>query len=144
MKRGSEQLDLYRLKINSVRTATRRDRVRAWPRTDLVFEIVQTRDGYFDEDIQKKVDLGSMKPPAPDFKYRAGCTLLIDPELLKIRRVIKTEARVDDEEGFKNLRNFIEQGMNRLNAFALGRGSIGQKEPFAVLHSHERSDTHGW
>ncbi len=142
--RGGEQLDLYRLKINSVRTATRRDRVRAWPRTDLVFEIVQTRDGYFDENIQKKVDLGSMEPPAPDFKYRAGCTLLIDPELLKIRRVIKTEARVDDEEGFKNLRKFIEQGMNRANAFALGRGSIGQKEPFAVLHSHERSDTHGW
>jgi hypothetical protein len=144
VKSGRGSLDLYRLKINSVRTATRRDRVRAWPRTDLVFEIVQTRDGYFDKDLQRRVDNGAVPPPEPDFKYRAGCTLLIDPELLKVRRVIKTEARVDDEAAFNSLRGFIEQGMNRASAFAPSRSAYAQKEQFAVLHSHEKGESHGW
>lgn len=45
--------------------------------TDLVVEIIQSRNGYFDPKVQAKADKGD-KVKAPDFILRGGCTMLID------------------------------------------------------------------
>ena len=84
---GQPQQTIYRndwgdpsVEVHSVRTALRRDRA-ARSSTDLVIEVTQRRRGYFDPDEQESADRGPAFDPEQDgdFKYRAGCTILIDP-----------------------------------------------------------------
>ena len=60
---------------------------------EYVVEIIQARKGYFDSEVQKKIDLGTVrsKKPEQDFVYRTGCTLLIDARSFEIRRIIRTQ-----------------------------------------------------
>ena len=95
--------------------------------TDLVVELVQKRKGFFDADVQKKVDEGAkgfeFDKVQADFYFRGGCTLIIDPITAKIRYCIRK--RITSDERLRHEREF--------------RTSHGDdhdgNNPFAFLHS---------
>ena len=95
---------------------------------DLIVEIVQKRKGFFDADVQKKVDAGAngfeYDKVEADFTFRGGCTLIIDPDTAKIRyciaKNIRSDKRLGDERDFRT-----------------GHGDDHDpNNPFAFLHSH--------
>ncbi len=110
-------------------------------KTHLVVEITQRRRGYFDREIQAKVDAGKVRPGKPDFTYRAGCTLLIDPATQKVRRVMRTAGDIADDGQLDRIRGFLRgEGDANANAFDAGFaedfGVTGERdEPFALLHN---------
>lgn len=103
-----------KFQVHSVRMASRIGN-RGQLEREYVVEIIQSRDGYFDAEIQKLVDTGKItqakklwkelyrkKPFKRDFRYRCGCTLLIDTKSYEIRRVIRTRYRVDEDAGLNS------------------------------------------
>jgi len=124
-------------------------------RLDLVAELVQRRAGYFDTAVQEKVDKGprvsggKRKPwaftkeeakeldrplaPEPDFWFRGGSTLVIDPEAGDIRycvhKSVRSESRLTRQRAF-------EQSGALPGAALTYFGSRG-RNPFALLHSAE-------
>jgi hypothetical protein len=134
------------LEIHSARPALRRT-VDGSIRTDLVIEATQRRRGYFDRDKQRLMDalpVGS-DFEEPDFKYRAGCTILIDPKTAEVRRIIRTAGNIANNDELERVRRFLvgEAGTTG-NAFDAGLpGSLWQSaklrdEPFALLHQMEQ------
>lgn len=130
------------VEVHSVRPAIRRTLSGEF-RTDLVVEITQRRRGYFDPEEQKAVDTGKRKPSKDgDFKYRAGCTILIDPVKQEIRRVIRTPGTVADDRQLERVRRFLTGEFDTGgNAFDAGQPNSlrvaslrAAKEPFAFLH----------
>lgn len=125
------------IEVHSVRTAMKQGAL-GWPEQHMVVVLTQWRAGFFDKDKQKAKD----QDPNPvnglerDFKYRAGCTLLIDPEEMKIRRVIRTPGTVADEDELDRMRNYLLSGLTPPDAFApvAARFAVSA-EPFAFLHS---------
>jgi hypothetical protein len=75
------------LQINCVRP-TRRIGPEGRVITDLVIEITQCRYGYLDSLVQNYVDRGEIPLAPPDFLFRGGCTLLVDPETALVRYCI--------------------------------------------------------
>lgn len=129
------------LEVHSVRTALRRS-ARGAPTTDLVVEVTQRRRGYFDRERQKEMDAAGGPGPAEsdfgDFRYRAGCTLLIDPDTMDVRRVIKTPGAIDDDDELERVRRFLSDGgLEPGNAFQFARRAMMAREPFALLHRDE-------
>jgi hypothetical protein len=124
------------VEVHSVRTALRRGSRGGTPVTDLVVEITQRRRGYFDEATQKQMDALPNEPPGDgDFMYRTGCTILIDPGTLEVRRVIRTTKPIDDNEGLNAMRRFLTEGdLEPTNAFVPARDAIRDTERFALLH----------
>ena len=101
--------------------------------------ITQWRAGCFDKGKQKEMDKkkGAYADPERDFRYRAGCTLLIDPEGMRIRRVIRTPGTVADEDELDRMRRYLLDGLSPPNAFApVAARFSSTAEPFALLHSH--------
>ncbi len=144
----SDKDGLPSVEIHSVRPTIRRIK-QGGARTDLVIEITQRRRGYFDPDKQKAMDAPSSTPLSRDehgdFKFRAGCTILIAPDTQEIRRVIKTRGTVSDDTELETVRRFLtgESGATG-NAFDAGLAqslmSINSEmrdEPFALLHDQE-------
>jgi hypothetical protein len=130
--------NLANIEIHSVRTAIKRGAL-GLPEPHIVVVITQWRAGFFDKDTQKKRDkeIGAFDDPARDFRYRAGCTLLIDPEGMRIRRVIRTPGKVDDEDELDRMRRYLLDGLNPPDAFApVAARFSSSAEPFALLHSH--------
>lgn len=141
VSRGREGLAV---EIHSVRPAIRRgplDRTTA----DLVIEVTQRRDGYFDPAVQRAMDArpaGTPAPVPPDFRYRAGATVIVDPATSEVRRVIRTRGTVVDDDELGRVRRFLQGGSpGRDNAFdgvleeSIGRRSLLRRdEPFALLH----------
>jgi hypothetical protein len=125
------------VEVHSVRTALRRS-ARGATVTDLVVEITQRRRGYFDAGKQKREDANGVDPvTGGDFLYRAGCTLLIDPVTMGVRRVIRTAGTVNDDAQLGRVRRFLtEGGLQPDNAFWLARDAIHALEPFALLHQY--------
>jgi hypothetical protein len=123
------------VEVHSVRTALRRS-PRGAPSTDLVVEITQRRRGYFDEARQKQIDESSVPPPDDgDFRYRAGCTVLINPTTMEVRRVIRTPGTIADDVQLGRVRRFLtEGGLEPGNAFYFARTAMNAREPFALLH----------
>jgi hypothetical protein len=123
------------VEVHSVRTALRRT-LRGAPSTDLVVEITQRRRGYFDEDMQKAMDAPGSQPTGEgDFRYRAGCTLLINPTTMEVRRVIRTPGTIADDVQLGRMRRFITGGgLEPGNAFDSARVALHAREPFALLH----------
>jgi hypothetical protein len=123
------------VEVHSVRTAIRRS-PRGAPTTDLVVEITQRRRGFFDEARQQEMDRpGSQPPDDSDFLYRAGCTLLINPTTMEVRRVIRTPGTIADDRQLARVRQFLtDGGLEPGNAFDFARTAINQREPFALLH----------
>jgi len=133
----SRTTKLPSVEVHSVRTALRRS-PRGATVTDLVVEITQRRRGYFDEDQQRKTDaLGREPDDDGDFRYRAGCTVLIDPLSMRLRRVIRTPGAVNDDRHLARVRRFLtDGGIEPDNTFWLTRNALNEREPFALLHRH--------
>ncbi|WP_287053071.1 hypothetical protein [Mesorhizobium sp.] len=126
------------IEIHSVRTAMKRGPL-GWPEQHIVVVVTQWRAGFFDKGEQAKMDAqpGAWDLPGRDFKYRAGCTLLIDAEEMKIRRVIRTPGTVADNDELDRMRRYLLDGLTPPNAFAgIGDRFRESAEPFAFLHSH--------
>lgn len=126
------------VEVHSVRRALRRT-AKGSTTSDLVVEITQRRAGYFDSDVQKAKDKqGSLaKSDKGDFKYRTGCTLLIDPVNMNVRRVIRTPGDILDDVELERQRQFIsEGGLPPNNAYEAATRAMSSREPFALLHRH--------
>lgn len=127
----------YAIEVHSVRTANRAGRD-GWPLSEVVVELTQRRRGYFDLGRQQAVDSGQIAvsdDELGDFRYRAGCTLLIDPTTLRFRRVIRTAGDIDDDETLGRMRAFLSGGSAEpANAFDAPFAGLALGEPFAMLH----------
>ncbi len=123
------------VEVHSVRTALRRS-PRGATVSDLVVEITQRRRGYFDPKVQESKD--ALQPSDQledqDFIYRAGCTLLINPVTMQVRRVIRTRGTVTDDEELERVRQFLTTGLSAGNAFHSPQAVAQAREPFALLH----------
>jgi hypothetical protein len=130
---------LVAVEVHSVRWAQRRS-ARGSTVTDLVVEITQRRRGYFDPEVQRLKDASGQSEPddVGDFRFRSGCTLLMDPVTRAVRRVIKTPGTIKDSVRLESLRRFLcEGGLEPSNAFSPARAALTSREPFALLHRHE-------
>ena len=144
----SDKNGIPRLEVHSVRPA-RRIGPEDQTLTDLVIEMTQRRRGYFDPEIQDQVDRGEISPPKPDFIFRGGCTLLVDPETAKVRYCVYK--RIMSHSRIERTRHNLQGDSNpSLRATYLGdpRGTYFQRlisgmhganeaaqiEPFALLH----------
>ena len=140
--RSPSSINSVAVEVHSVRRALRRS-PRGETVADLVVEITQRRRGYFDPDKQKEMDKpGISHPPHEkgDFRYRAGCTVLMDPTTMEVRRVIRTAGTIADDEQLKRVRKYITEGAaGPSNAFQPARKAIQEREPFALLHRQPES-----
>lgn len=126
------------VEIHAVRTAMKRGPL-GWPEQHMVVAVTQWRAGFFDKEKQKDKDAtpGAWADAERDFKYRAGCTLLIDPAGTQIRRVIRTPGTVDNEDELDRMRHYLLNGLSPPNAFEPTAARFSASaEPFALLHSH--------
>jgi hypothetical protein len=132
--------NLPSLEVHSVRTA-RRPIEGGGTKLDLVMELVQRRRGYFTAERQAEAD--SLPPDSPrfwderdlkqDFKFRGGCTLLIDAETGDIRycvlKSIRSDARLARQRAFASgVGNSLRATYSPVDPHAAIR------EPFALLH----------
>lgn len=128
------------VEVHSVRTALRRGPRGGALVSDLVVEITQRRRGYFDPKVQELKDKPGQGEPADDgdFVYRAGCTLLINPVTMEVRRVIRTPRTIAENQQLERMRRFLtEGGLEPANAFYRARDALNALEPFALLHRDE-------
>jgi hypothetical protein len=144
----SEEFPGPAVEVHSVRPALRRT-IDGSLRTDLVIEVTQRRRGYFDPEIQHQLDNQTAAPPAqlpkPDFIFRAGCTVLIDPRRSVVRRVIRTPGTIADNNELDRVRRFLVGDVEVVgNAFDAGliesyatADPRTRAEPFALLHRLE-------
>jgi hypothetical protein len=126
------------IEIHSVRTAMKRSAL-GWPEPHMVVVVTQWRAGFFDRKKQADMDkqVRASAHPERDFKYRSGCTLLIDPEKMRIRRVIRTPGTVADDGELERMRRYLLDGLAPPNAFmGVAERFKESTEPFAFLHSH--------
>ena len=72
--------------------------------TDLVVEIIQSRDGYFEPEIQAKADRGD-KVKEADFILRGGCTMLIDSREGTVRYCIYK--RLNSDNRLNRMREYL-------------------------------------
>ena len=131
--------------IHSVRTALRRD-TRGTIVTDLVVEITQRRRGYFTEEEQRKVDAEGPRcwHGRGDFRYRSGCTIVIDTIHNSFRHIIRTPGMIDNDVELGLVRSFLTgdagpstDAFDGLRAASQREPSYRtMKEPFAILHRH--------
>lgn len=132
----SSSTNTVAVEVHSVRTALRRG-PRGGIVSDVVVEITQRRRGYFDREVQTAKD-ASPVPLADDdfdFKYRAGCTLLLNPVTMEVRRVIRTRGTIADDRELERVRHFVvDGGLSPDDAFYPARSAIERREPFALLH----------
>jgi hypothetical protein len=117
--------------------------------TELVVEMTQRRHGYYDPQLQERVDGGQIGPPPPDFIYRGGCTLLVDPQTGLVRyciyKRIRSKNRLDrmrrfltgDEEPSPGATYFGDPAriyFQRTAARVKGGEEGAGVEPFALVH----------
>jgi hypothetical protein len=122
------------VEVHSVRWAARRGR-RGGLVPDLVVEVTQRRRGYFDRKRQEQADATGNVSDDGDFVYRAGCTLLMNPVTMEVRRVIRTPGDIADNDELERMRRFLtEGGLEPGNAFDIARNTLNAREPFALLH----------
>lgn len=125
-----------KFEVHSVRTC-----LRIGPdgqqQNDLVVEIVQRRAGYFDEEKQRQVDAGTLPWEYPDFWFRGGCTLIIEPGTGTVRYSIYKS--VLNDQRLAQQREF-ESGGGQFSLAATYFDTSGQN-PFALLHSADSEGT---
>jgi hypothetical protein len=146
----SRGVDGPAVEIHAVRPAMRRT-ASGMISTDLVIEITQRRDGYFDPEVQAAMDRlpGARRrkrtKSGADFRYRAGATILIDPSTSEVRRIIRTPGTIADGAELGRVRSFLlsETGGSS-NSFDGGRAlslqlreGDARDEPFALIHQIE-------
>jgi len=77
--------------------------------TQLIIEMTQRRRGYFDPEDQRKAYQGNQELlKDPDFIFRGGCTLIVDPDNAEVRYCIYK--RIHSENRLKLMRRFILGG----------------------------------
>ena len=146
----SRQTGRPSVQVHSVRVASRLGNRGQFER-EYVVELIQTRAGHLDPDVQALADEGrtaaalalwNARHPlrrrsalGRDFAYRTGCTLLIDTRSLRIRRVIRTRHRIDDDAGLAAVRA-EHQGRARHPLNAFDTAGDAPAAPFAALHRH--------
>lgn len=145
----SKMTDRPTMQVHSVRMANRLGK-RGQKESEYVVEIIQSRDAYFDEDVQNAADamsdaefrkfweekFGSTNVQK-DFRYRSGCTLLIDARSFEIRRVIRTRYRADQNEGLiRQRRHLYGSARNAPNAFDNPAKGDHKGNAFAAQHRH--------
>ncbi len=126
------------VEIHSIRTAQRRGS-RGEMTTDLVVEVCQRRRGYLDPDQQKTVDRGRGtldRKERGDFRFRRGCTFIIDTSTCQIRYAIANRGTVADNVELERVRAFLTgEGGSAANAFhARPPFSDPDDEDLAMLH----------
>jgi hypothetical protein len=129
--------DRANIEVHAVRTAMKRGAL-GWPEQHMVVVVTQWRAGFLDREKQyvKDRQSGAWDDPERDFKYRAGCTLLLDPGEMQIRRVIRTPGNVADDNELDRMRRYLLDELTPANAFAGIASRLGENvEPFALLHS---------
>ena len=121
---------LPKVEVHSVRPA-RRVGPDGQQVAELVIEITQSRLGYRSPDDQQKAEaLAPGKQPPADFKFRGGCTLLVDMTTRKVRYVVSKDIR--SRHRMERQRSYLFEGDEiSLGATYFARGS---DEPFAFLH----------
>lgn len=109
-------------------------------RLDLIVELVQTRNCYFDPQKQKAVDAGTLVEDLehPDFKIHGGSTLIVDPRTGLIRYCIRKPVPLDPTPASGNASGNsitradyqaqLQQQTNRLT-------NLYGNNPFAMLHA---------
>ncbi len=127
------------VEVHSVRMANRRGR-RGQVEREYVVELTQRRRGYLNPDVQAEMDRAAAPMPHGthgDFRFRRGCTLLIDARTFEVRRVIRTAGTVLDDAELDRMRVFLGGRAARPeNAFTgSGRVDVVRREAFAHLHS---------
>ena len=151
--------DLPTVEVHSVRTALRRD-ARGATVTDIVVEVTQRRRGYFEQADQ--VDADSRRRPFRndedgDFKFRAGCTIVIDATENVFRHIIRTPGDVASDVELERVRAFVSgESAGDSNAFdgrqarkpdgaaaaRTGRAVRDPAPPFGVSHGQGVTDVH--
>jgi hypothetical protein len=126
------------IEIHAVRTALRRG-AKGSLVTELVVEITQRRRGWFDAEVQRQVDSGDRpleEDDEGDFTFRRGCTILISPGTMEVRRVIRTQGDIADDEELERVRLFLtREDPAPNNAFhAEPFRGLGEEETIARLH----------
>jgi hypothetical protein len=137
----SSVTNLPAIEVHSVRMASRRG-VRDQVEREYVVEVMQRRRGYLDPDEQRRKDGMPALPQEErgDFRFRRGCTLLIDARTFRIRRVIRTLGNVADNRELERMRGFLaNRWRSPTNAFD-DRGVRSARESFAHLHRHVEED----
>lgn len=134
--RGRDKLPV--LEVHSVRTA-RRPVEGGATKLDLVLELVQRRRGYFTPKRQAEAEALPADCPRfwedfhQDFKFRGGCTLLIDGETGDIRYCIRKDILSDDR--LERQRAFATgQEMSLRATYSSMDPHAAIREPFALLH----------
>ncbi|MEM1298426.1 MAG: hypothetical protein AAGH68_04035 [Pseudomonadota bacterium] len=154
---GKPRFDVYSVRI------ARRIGKRGQQEREYVVELIQSRDGYMDPELQDRIDRKGAKKVAQDliaeiehergrkaskaekeavkqkvhrdFRYRAGCTLLIDAKTFKIRRVIRTRHMASDNDGLAAMRDHLDRSSaSAMNAFDEPEGVGDPSRAFAMLH----------
>lgn len=120
------------VEVASVRT-TRRAGPDGQDIRQLVIEVTQRRQGFFDPDEQKRNDAAPQlddkgKPVHGDFLFRGGATMIIDLRDGKLRYVISK--RIDDDARLQRQRDYLLAPASL--SFTYDRGRTN--EPFAMLH----------
>ncbi|MCU0918188.1 MAG: hypothetical protein MUC88_27030 [Planctomycetes bacterium] len=129
------------IEVHSVRVARRRG-PRDTMLTDLVVELCQRRRGYLDPKVQKEFDQGTRRlgKSDGDFRFRRGCTLIIDPIRGEVRYVIPTRGNIADDRELERVRQFLAGEAGRPDNAFYGRpvGVDPAQEVFAALHSRRK------
>ncbi|MEM1052190.1 MAG: hypothetical protein AAGI28_08855 [Pseudomonadota bacterium] len=139
--------DLPKVQVHSVRMASRIGK-RGLKENEYVVEIIQSRMGFFDKELQAHVDANRKQQKdkrwaqlygerefGADFHYRCGSTLLIDTRSFTIRRIIPTRCRADQDEGLDRLRNYLSaNGRHARNAFDDPSAGGAGTQAIADLH----------
>lgn len=136
------------IQVHSVRMSNRRG-TRGQVEREYVVELVQRRAGFLDLTKQQEMD----RRPEPfwgdekeqiDFRFRRGCTLLIDARSFRVRRVIRTRGDVTNNTQLEQVRKFLARSRSRpLDAFHVV-SDAGKYEAFAMLHRHVSEEDASW
>jgi hypothetical protein len=119
------------VEVHSIRPA-RRTTADGQPMTELVVEITQRRKGFLDPERQAKADRDGGQGQ-PDFWFRGGCTLLIDPLTAQVRYAIVKH--VTSAGRLARQRAFLGGADGSLRATYFGKPTPRElAEPFACVH----------
>ena len=138
----SKKTGLPAVQVHSVRMAERTgDRGKV--EHEYVVELVQSRAGYFDREVQASADRGEAVPTR-DFVARSGVTLLIDAVSFEIRRVIQTRGAVSDDTVLERHRAY-RLGRRRSNQTAfVSYSDPPNSSTFAALNRAVRREQVEW
>lgn len=136
------------IEVHAVRTA-RRHGPRGAQVTELVVEITQRRRGYFDPQEQKDIDSGKKRlrrNDKGDFRFRRGCTLLIDPETMTVRYIIATEGTIVDDTQLEKVRAYLtsDKPVNSTAYYIRNHPRDSHEEDFAMLHRAAQEEVETW